>query len=152
LSATCKKYPTIKKKERENDIQNKLTIAATVFEINGNNIETALDFKYLGRQVTDNDYDWAAVNYSLKRARMAWGRLAKILSNEKVEPKAMATIYKAVIQAVLLYGSESWAMNNTMECRLQSFHSRCAHHITGQHIRQNADETWTCQIRLISNL
>lgn len=31
-----------------------------------------------------------------------------------------------------------------MEKQLQSFHSRCARHITGQHIRQNKDETWTC--------
>ena len=116
-SATCQEYATIKK-ERENDLQNKLTIASTIFEINGNKIETVSEFKYLGRQVTDNDCDWAAVNYNLKRARMAWGRLAKILSSEKAEPKAMATIYKAVIQAVLLHGSESWAMNWTVERRL----------------------------------
>jgi hypothetical protein len=46
-----------------------------------------------------------------------------------------------IIQAVLLYGSESWALTESMECRLQSFHSRCASYITGQHIRQNSDET-----------
>ena len=43
------------------------------------------------------------MNYNLKRARAAWGRLAKILSLEKAEAKAMATIYRAVFQAVLLY-------------------------------------------------
>ena len=31
-----------------------------------------------------------------------------------------------------------------MEKKLNSFHHRCARYITGQHIRQNPDESWTC--------
>lgn len=44
--------------------------------------------------------DWAAVNFNLNRARMAWGRLVNILLMEKAEPKVMTMIYKVVIQAV----------------------------------------------------
>jgi hypothetical protein len=142
-SATCIKYSMIRN-ERLSDMKNKIEIAETTFYIQGKEIETVHEFKYLGRMITSSDCDWSAVNYNLKKARAAWGRLAKILSSEKAEAKAMATIYRAVIQAVLLYGAESWAMTNTMVKRLQSFHNRCARYITGQHIRQNADETWTC--------
>jgi hypothetical protein len=140
LSETCLKYSTIKI-ERENDIRNKSIMAETVSNINGTIIETVNEFKYLGRKITNNDCDWPAINYNLRKARTAWGRLARVLSAEKAEPKTMATIYKAVIQAVLLYGSESWALTESMERRLQSFHSRCARYITGQHIRQNSDGT-----------
>ena len=55
----------------------------------------------------------------------------------------MASFYKAIVQSVLLYGSESWVMTLSMEKQLQSFHRRCALYITGQHIRQNDDGTWT---------
>lgn len=71
------------------------------------------------------------------------GNTSKILSTEKADPKAMTAIYKVVIQVVLLYGSESWVMNDTMKRRLQSFHSVSPCYIISQHIRQNADETWT---------
>lgn len=72
---------------------------------------------------------------------MAWGRLVKILLTEKAEPKVMTMIYKVVIQAVLLYGSDSLRY---VDCRLQSFLCFCVRYITDQHVRQKADETWTC--------
>jgi hypothetical protein len=131
------------KTERENDTQNKSIMAETVFNINGTTIETVNEFKYLGRQITNNDCDWSLINHNQKKARTAWGRLAIVLLAEKAEPKTTAIIYKTVIQSVLLYGSESWALTESMEHRLQSFHSRCARYIKGQHIRQNSDETWT---------
>jgi hypothetical protein len=56
----------------------------------------------------------------------------------------VASIYRAVVQAVLLYGAESWVLTKAMEQTLQSFHHRCARYITEQHIRQNKDESWTC--------
>jgi prophage DNA circulation protein len=93
--------------------------------------------------VTENDDDWCAVNHNLKRAQMTWGRVRKILAREKKRnPKAASSIYKAVVQAVLLYGSEAWAMTAQMTNKLEMFHRRCARGITGQHIRPNADGTW----------
>jgi hypothetical protein len=142
-TATCIKYSKIKK-DRELDLVNKITASNTIFMINNQPIENVTEFKYLGRYITNNDNDWKAVTWNIKRARMAWGRLARILSSEGATPKAMASIYKAVVQAVLLYGSESWAVTVAMGKRLQSFHHRCARYISGQHIRMNVDGTWTC--------
>jgi hypothetical protein len=45
-------------------------------------------------------------------------------------------------QAVVLYGSETWATTTQMIHRLEMFHRRCARSTTGQHIRPNADGTW----------
>jgi hypothetical protein len=126
LSKTCLKYSTMKT-ERENDTRNKSIMAETVFNINGTIIETVNEFKYLGRQITNNDCDWSAINYYLKKARTIWGRLARVLSAEKAEPKTMSIIYKAVNQEVILYGSESWALTKSMERRLQRVFIADAH-------------------------
>jgi hypothetical protein len=132
------------RKDRESDKANKETIAEMVFYVQGISIETVSEFKYLGQVVKNNHDDWSAVNQNVKKATATWGRICKILSKEGANPKVMATVYKAVVQAVLLYCPESWVLSLTMEKKLQSFHRRCAPYIMGQHIRQNLDESWTC--------
>ena len=54
----------------------------------------------------------------------------------------MGYFYKAVVQAILLYGSETWVLTNFQLKRLRSFHARVARYLTGRHIRQNEDGTW----------
>ena len=56
----------------------------------------------------------------------------------------MASFYKAIVQSVLLYGAESWVISERTLLKLRSFHRRCARYITGQHIRENDDGSWTC--------
>lgn len=109
--ATCKKYVNIQT-ERLEDRKNKLKIASATFDILGVKIS---EFKYFGSLITNMDCDQEAVNYNLKRLRAAWGGTAKSLSTDEAEPKAKATIYIAVIQAVLLYGAESCAFTGAME-------------------------------------
>lgn len=130
--------------KRVADKVNKETVKDMVFTVYGGPIEIVTEFKYLGRVVEKQDDDWPAVNRNIRRAQFAWGKLRRILSREGAKPKTMATIYKAVVQAVLLYGAESWVLSLAMEKKLNSFHHRCARYITGQHIRQNPDESWTC--------
>ena len=54
----------------------------------------------------------------------------------------MARIYLAVVQAVLLYGSESWTITRRNMGKLESFHKRAVRHMTGVHIRKCLDGTW----------
>jgi hypothetical protein len=74
-----------------------------------------------------------------KKQESCGGRLGRLLSKEKADPKSMASVNKAVVQAMLLYGSESWVLTQQMEKSLQSFHHKGARYITGQHIRKNSD-------------
>ena len=55
----------------------------------------------------------------------------------------MARFYETVVQAVLLYGSETWVLSEEMVRLLNSFHNRCARHLTQRHIRQEQDGSWT---------
>ena len=128
-SADCKRWSKVRK-DRETAVVNKKTVAETVFTVQGVSIKNVSEFKYLGRVVNKNDDDWPAVNRNLQKARVAWGRLCRILPKEGANPKAMASIYKAVVQAVLLFGSETWVLTLGMEKKLQSFHHSCARYIT----------------------
>ena len=45
------------------------------------------EFRYLGRVMTNTDNDWPAVAGNLKKARVTWGRLARILGRVGAYPK-----------------------------------------------------------------
>ena len=45
-----------------------------------------------------------------------------------------------MVQAVLLYGADSWAIKKKDLKKLQSFHFRAVRHMTGSHIRCINDE------------
>jgi hypothetical protein len=99
-------------------------------------------FKYLGRILSEDDSDDAAIKYNLQKAREKWGRIGKILSKTDSNNKTMGSFYKAIIQSVLLYGSESWGISNYAMKTLRSFHQRCARYITGKHIWKDENENW----------
>ena len=52
----------------------------------------------------------------------------------------MARFYITVVQAVLLYGAESWTITQKNMIKLRSFHNRAIRYMTGQHIRKNEEE------------
>jgi hypothetical protein len=137
----CQQFTKSFKRRKEAKVQKAAN--ETVFKINGRPIKCVKEFKYLGRILDDNDDDLPAINRNLNRARWKWGSIGRILSKENANPKSMATFYKAIVQSVLLYGSESWVLTKRMLLSLESFHRRCARFITGRHIIENADGTWT---------
>lgn len=115
-----------------------------VFTVDDTNINRVAQFKYLGRLLDESDNDDHAANRQLQRAREKWNRIGKVLSSQGVNAKTMGYFYKAIVQAVLLYGSESWTLTEGTLKKLRSFHSRVARYLTGRHIRPNADGTWNC--------
>ena len=60
--------------------------------------------------MTAGDDDWLAVVGKLGKARKSWGQLYRILSQEGADPKVSENFYKAVDQAVLLFGAETWVL------------------------------------------
>ena len=46
------------------------------------------EFRYLGRLLTATDDDWPEVAGNIRKARMSWGRLARVLVREGADPKA----------------------------------------------------------------
>jgi Reverse transcriptase (RNA-dependent DNA polymerase) len=142
-TATCKQFTLQLQIERTQE-QNVTLAQETSFTVFGETIENVHDFKYLGRIVTDTDDDKTTVIHNLNRAGKAWGQIHRLLSQEKKRNlKAVVSVYQAIIQAVLLYSSETWVLqgNNTLH-RLEIFHRRCARFLTGQYIRPQENGEW----------
>ena len=64
-------------------------------------------FKYLGQVIAAEDDDWPEVVRNLRRNRQKWAWLNQILSREGADAQTLGHIYLAVVQLVLLYGSET---------------------------------------------
>ena len=58
---------------------------------------------------------------NLGKARKIWGRLQQILSREGATKQVSRDFFKAVVQQVLLFGSETWVVLPRMEWALSSF-------------------------------
>jgi len=69
---------------------------------------------------------------------------SRVLASEGASPRVMGYFYKAIIQAVSLYGSESWTLQDRIIKTFRSFHARVARSITGRHIRELEDGTYFC--------
>ncbi len=81
-------------------------------------------FKYLGRLLAQDDDDTQAIHAQLRKARATWARVGQVLRAENVPPRVAEKFYKAVVQAVLLYGSETWVLSKTAMASLEGFHIR----------------------------
>ena len=108
----------------------------------GKKLEQVSQFKYLGRILTDTDDDTAAITNQLKKARQQWNAIARILKRKGANAMTMAKFYMAIVQAVLLYGADSWVISARNMQRLRAFHDLALRHVTGRHIRKNQDGTW----------
>jgi hypothetical protein len=89
-------------------------------------------FKYLGHILTSRDNNWEVAYWNLKKAKQRWATISRVLARESASPRVSALFYKAVIQTVLLYGSETWVISGKILQLLTSFHHGIARRLTGR--------------------
>ena len=88
----------------------------TSWQIDGETVETMIDFSILGSKVTaDGD-----CNHEIKR-RLLFGRkvmtnLDSIFKNRDITLPTKVHLVKAMVYPVVMYGCESWTMKKA-ECR-----------------------------------
>ena len=70
------------------------------------------------------------------------GQLSRIMSQEGADPKVLGNFYKAVAQAVFLFGAETWVLTPRIERALGSFQHRFARRISGNQLRRWVDGRW----------
>ena len=90
-------------------------------------------FKYLGRLLAQDDDDIQGICAQLRKARGTWARVGQVLRAEKVPPWIAAKFYKAVVQAVQLYGSKTWVLLTAALMSLEGFHIRAAYRMAVRH-------------------
>ena len=96
------------------------------FTAYGEVLERVEVFKYLGRLLAFDDTDIQAVRKNLRKARKCWARISRVLRAENASPRVCGMFYKATVQAVLLFGSETWNLSPLAMKSLEGFHMRAA--------------------------
>ena len=96
-------------------------------------------FKYLRRVLTEGDNNWPEVEGNMRNARKIWMRMTKILIPERDYPKVSELFFKAVVQAVLILGAETWVLTPRVERALSSFQQRVARWLTGRQMRRRGE-------------
>jgi hypothetical protein len=100
-------------------------------------------FKYLGCLLAQEDDNIQAICAQLRKAHATWARVGQVLRNENVSPHIAATFYKAVVQAILLYGSKTWVLFQTALARLEGFHIRATYRMVKTHKpKRGPGRTW----------
>ncbi len=73
--------------------------------------------------MAQDDNGIQAMWHQLCKAWGAWAHVGQVLRSENVTPWVAAKFYKAVVQAALLYGSETWNLTKAVLARLEGFHA-----------------------------
>ena len=79
---------------------------------------------------------------NLRRARVKWGRLTKILERKGEDKRMEGRFYVAVVQAVLMFGSKALVLTPHMEKALKRFHRRAARRMSGMVPKLQQYWTW----------
>ena len=88
--------------------------------LNGEQIKSVDDFKYLGSWIDNTLKD---MNTRKAQAWVACNKLSKIWKSN-LNRNLKARLFTAIVESVLLYGCESWAMNKTTTKQIDGAYTR----------------------------
>ena len=71
--------------------------------------------------------------------RKQWARLLRVLGWEGADSRTLGTFYREVVQAALLFGSETWVISQNIARMLGGFNHRVIHQMTGRQPRCKVD-------------
>jgi hypothetical protein len=108
------------------------TAREVTFTIYGQELRSVETFKYLGRPMSCTDNDAAAVFRNISLARKKWAMCRRILARDAATPQISGMFYKAIVQTVLLFSSETWVVTPTLLQQLESFHHAAVRQIAGK--------------------
>jgi hypothetical protein len=103
------------------------------FSVDGEVLERVKVFKYLGRLLAQDNDNIQAIRPQLQKALATWAQVGQVPRNKNVSPHAATTFYKAVVQAILLYGSKTWVLSRTALAHLEGFHICAAYWMAKMH-------------------
>ena len=97
--------------------------------VDGNSVEVADDFTYLGSVQSSNGYSKTDILRRIGMASSAMSSLRNIWKNKKLSLKTKTQLYQTLVQSVLLYASETWTLLAADLRTLEAFHMRCQRQI-----------------------
>jgi hypothetical protein len=150
-SYTCHPYTKECQVGVERRQQREVAVASALalwqqFSIQGDMLEQAKVLKYLGCLLSQDDNNTQATCNQLQKAWATWAWVGQVLHTENVVPCIAAKFYKAVVQAVLLYGRETWVLSKPALASLEGFHICMAYHMAKVNKpKQGQNQGWIYQ-------
>ena len=89
-----------------------------------------------------SDDDWPVVVHNLQRSQKKWARLNIVFIREGADTRTLGQIYLAVVQSVMIYGSEKWVMTLCIGRVLGGFRHRVDRSLTGRQYWRGWDGVW----------
>ena len=89
-----------------------------------------------------SDDDWQSVLRNTRKVSQVWGRLRKLLQREGVEMAVSEKFYCSVVQAVLLFGAETWVIMVPMMQVLEGGHVSFLWQVTRRQETRWKDGSW----------
>ncbi len=113
------------------------------FLVHGDMLEHVEVFKYVGCLLAQDNNDAQAIRQQLQKARGVWACVRQVVHRENTAPRIATKFYKAVVQAVLQYGSKTWNLINSALARLEGFHVCAAYKMARKHHqKRGANGVW----------
>ncbi len=113
------------------------------FTAYGEDLERVEVFEYLGRLIAYDNTDTQAMRSNLRKAMGCWAWISRVLRAENADARTCGMFYKMTVQAVLLYGSETWSLSPMSVKQLEGFHIRAAWQMSGLWPGKNPDGSWS---------
>ena len=79
-------------------------------------------FKYPGRMMEETESEYPTVHRSISKAHAVWCRLVNLLLREGDDIWVSALLYRTVIQAVMMFGSEYWELSDATMRSMEGYH------------------------------
>ena len=105
-------------------------------------IKMVTSFNYLERFMTALDDNCLAVVGNLQKVQKIWYLLKRILGREGARPRVSGMFFKTVVQALLLFGLETWVMILYMGQDLLGLQYIVARRFTGRQPKRQVDTSW----------
>ena len=94
-------------------------------------LEKVKSFRYLDSIVDTRGGTEADVKTRISKAMAAFHILRNVWKSRVIGKKTKIRWFNTNVKSVLLYGAETWRMNNTMLKRIQAFVNQCLRKILG---------------------
>ena len=97
----------------------------TSWEIDGETVETAADFIFLGSKITEDGDCSHEIKRCLLLGRKVMTNLDSILKSRDITLPTKAHLVKAMVFPVVMYGCESWTVKKAERRRIDGFEVWC---------------------------
>ena len=97
----------------------------TSWEIDGETVETVVDFIFLGSKITADGDCSHEIKRRLLLGRKVMTNLDSIFKSRDVTLPTMVCLVKAMVFPVVMYGCESWTVKKAERRRIDAFELWC---------------------------